>query len=292
MGYMHIENLYRNQDILLFRECYALEKIHGTSAHISWDATDISVPNLSFYSGGESHERFMELFDVENLTRIFTDEVGADAMTVYGEAYGGKQQGMSKTYGKELKFIVFDVKVGDFWLDVPKAEDVAIKLGLEFMAYARVSTDIEALDAERDRDSTQAVRNGVGEGCIREGVVLRPLIEVVKNNGKRVICKHKRVEFSERKSIPNIDPTMQKLMTEAGGIADEWVTPMRLTHVLDKMGNPCTMSKTGDVIKAMIEDVTREAEGEIVNGPGVTKAIGRATVNLYKQRIMKVQLNG
>ena len=32
MGYLHIENLYKAQDILLFRECYALEKVHGTAA--------------------------------------------------------------------------------------------------------------------------------------------------------------------------------------------------------------------------------------------------------------------
>ena len=29
MGYQHIDNLYKNQSILMFRECYALEKIHG-----------------------------------------------------------------------------------------------------------------------------------------------------------------------------------------------------------------------------------------------------------------------
>ncbi len=29
MGYMHIDNLYKDQTILMFRECYALEKIHG-----------------------------------------------------------------------------------------------------------------------------------------------------------------------------------------------------------------------------------------------------------------------
>ena len=33
MAYMHIENLYRNQNILLFKQCYCLEKIHGTSAN-------------------------------------------------------------------------------------------------------------------------------------------------------------------------------------------------------------------------------------------------------------------
>lgn len=29
MGYMHINNLYKNQEILMFKECFALEKVHG-----------------------------------------------------------------------------------------------------------------------------------------------------------------------------------------------------------------------------------------------------------------------
>ena len=36
MGYLHIENLYKNQTVLMFKELYALEKLHGTSAHIRW----------------------------------------------------------------------------------------------------------------------------------------------------------------------------------------------------------------------------------------------------------------
>ena len=40
MGYLHVPNLYRPeaQAILEFKRLYALEKIHGTSAHIQWKA--------------------------------------------------------------------------------------------------------------------------------------------------------------------------------------------------------------------------------------------------------------
>ena len=205
---------------------------------------------------------------------------------VYGEAYGGKQQGMSKTYGPDLRFIVFDVLVDDCWLSVPKVEDICIKLGLEMVAYAQTSTELDALDAERDKPSTQAVRNGIADTRLREGVVLRPLIEVVKNNGKRVIAKHKRAEFRERKSIPQIDPAKRELMEKAISIADEWVTPMRLNHVLDKMGNPEDISATGEVIKAMIEDVCRDAEGMIADNKSVRKAIGAVAAKLFKAKLM------
>lgn len=36
MSYADIENLYKNRRIMLFKECYAMEKIHGTSAHVGW----------------------------------------------------------------------------------------------------------------------------------------------------------------------------------------------------------------------------------------------------------------
>jgi len=286
MGYLHIDNLYKNQDILLFKECYALEKIHGTSANIAYNR---ERNEIKLHSGGESHERFATLFDTDELLRIFNEEVGADVVTVYGEAYGGKQQGMSKTYGKELRFVVFDVKVGDCWLSVPKAVDVCIKLGLQFVDYTKVSTDLDALDAERDKASTQATRNGVEGEHIREGVVLRPLIEVIKNNGARIITKHKRPEFRERKSIPEVDPAKRELIEKASAIADEWVTPMRLNHVLDKLGNPNDLKAIPDVIKAMTEDVCREAEGEIVDNKAVRKAIGRAAVTLYKAKVMNLR---
>lgn len=117
MGYSHIDNLYKDQTILMFKECYALEKIHSTSAHISWNVKDKKV---KFFSGGESHVKFVSLFDVEFLQKTFSENFIDSNVTIYG----GKQQGMSNTYGKELKFIGFEVQVDEYWLNVPKAENI------------------------------------------------------------------------------------------------------------------------------------------------------------------------
>jgi len=281
MAYQHIENLYKMQDVLLFRECYALEKIHGTSAHIGWHG------GLKFSSGGEKHKNFVALFDAEQLDAKFT-ELGQEKVVVYGEAYGGKCQGMRETYGDQLRFVAFEVKIGDSWLSVPQAEDVARSLGFDFVHYARIPTDLSAIDAERDADSVQAVKNGMGEGKMREGIVLRPVIEVTKNNGSRIIAKHKRPEFSETKAPRELDPDRLKVLSDASAVAEEWVTDMRLTHVLDKIENPC-MEKMRDIISAMFEDVKREGEGEIEWSQEVHKAIGTRTAQLTKQRLMVVK---
>ena len=278
MGYMHIENLYKMQDILLFKECYALEKIHGTSAHITYKIQD-GKPMISFHSGGVSHVNFTALFDKSDLMEKMK---GIDEVQIYGETYGGKCQGMSGTYGKALKFIVFDVCISECWLAVPQAEEFATNLGLEFVAYEKISTDLDEIDKQRDRDSVQAVRNGMGEGHKREGVVLRPLIELRKNNENRVISKHKGDDFKETKTKREVDPEKMKVLAEANAIADEWVTPMRLAHVLDKIENPC-MEKMREIIAAMCEDVQREAEGEIVWDNAVARAVGRATALATKE---------
>jgi hypothetical protein len=295
MGYLHIENLYKNQLILLFKECYALEKIHGTSANISWATHSIGEPQeLKFHAGGESHARFVSLFDAEAIKKTLID-TGFETrrVTVYGEAYGGKQQGMSDTYGKELKFIAFDVCLDEnHWLNVPEAEAFCKTLGIEFVHYVKVSTDLKELDAQRDMYSIQAIRNGVSSygpsGSVinpkpREGVVLRPLIELSTSTGNRMITKHKGDAFRETAS-PRVvdDPNKLKVLEDATNIANEWVTMNRMEHVLQKLpGHDIKMMPV--IINAMVEDVTREAKGEIVDNDATRKAIRAKTVAMYKE---------
>lgn len=292
MGYLHIDNLYKAQDVLRFKEVFVLEKIHGTSAHISYKLPETSEAQakLSFFSGGETHSKFIALFDEAKLTEALA-KVGQDVV-VFGEAYGGSQQAMSATYGKQLKFIVFDVKVGEAWLTVPKATKFAEDLGLEFVYWASVPATEEALNAERDADSVQAQRNGCGPGKKREGVVVRPPIEVKNCYGDRIIAKHKRDDFKETKTArPVGDPAKLAVLEAAQAIADEWVTPMRLEHVLDKiptfLDGRHDMAQTGIVIQAMVADVYREGKGEIVESKDAERAIGARAAKLFKLHIQR-----
>lgn len=280
MGYLHIENLYKNQDILLFRECFALEKVHGTSAHLTW----MAASGLTFFAGGESHPRFVKLFDADALAAKFA-ALGHPGITVYGEAYGGSQQGMSKVYGKELRFIVFDLQIGDVWLAVPQMQDCAEALGFEVVPWSKAATDLATLDALRDAPSEVAIRRGCGEQP-REGVVLHPPIEVTKNDGSRIIAKHKTERFSERATPQKVlDPAALAVLTGANAIADEWVTEMRLSHVLDKLPKDIDITATKSVIGAMLEDVFREAVGEIVASKEARAAIGKRTAQIFHQRL-------
>jgi hypothetical protein len=189
---------------------------------------------------------------------------------------------MKDTYGPDLKFVAFDVQVGDSWLVVPHAEKVVQKLGLEFVHYEKISTSLEEIDRVRDEESIQAIRNGLGHGKMREGVVLRPLLELTKNNGERIIAKHKGEKFSETATSRPVDnPDKLKALAEGDAVAIEWATPMRLEHVLDKIENKA-MENMKNIIAAMLEDIRREGEGEIVWSEAAIKAIGKRTAGLVK----------
>ena len=110
-----------------------------------------------------------------------------------------------------------------------------------------VETNLSQIDTERDTPSIQAVRNSVstpeafmkGEGPIREGVVLRPLVEMKLNSGERVICKHKGDKFKETASTrPIVDPAKMKMLDDAKTIANEWCVKTRLEHILQKLPQP------------------------------------------------------
>ena len=273
MGYLHIDNLYQRAEIL---QCFALEKIHGTSAHLTY-----KEGRLRYFAGGQAHDQFVACIPTSPLimTERFATEFRSDqTVVVYGEAFGGTQQGMGDIYGKVLRFIAFDVKIDDVWVDVPAAEQVVRSLGLDFVPYERGPLALEWLSELRDRPSLVAVV----PGAKREGIVVRPIQEYRSNDGDRTIFKYKTDAFRETRTPRDVSPEKLAVLTEAGAIADERVVPMRLHHVLQKTPYR-TPGDTGAVVQAMLDDIKREAADEVVWSKDVEKAIGRATLKLLQK---------
>lgn len=277
MSYMHIPNLYKDSRILLFKECYAMEKIHGTSAHITFTG---DTPPMRYFSGGSSNAEFRALFDEDALVKAWT-EMGIGPITVYGEAYGGKLQGMRDTYGDKLRFIAFEVKK-DWWFGVGPAYRICKTLGIEFVPFAMISANLEEIDAERDAPS-EVCKNILGKTMPREGVVLRPIFEAVID-GARVIAKHKSEKFSETRTSRRVGEKFDDESLAAREFADEWVTENRMGNILSsRQPEFLDIANTGEFIKVMLEDVERESGIEIT---GVTqKAIGRVAAKLFKKKI-------
>lgn len=286
MGYMHIDNAYKKPHFLqLFKTVYCLEKIDGTSCHIK-----LSPQEIRFFSGCIKQKQFEAIFDKDEIKRKYDELNNNCTYLIYGEGYGGKVQGMSKTYGVETKFCAFDVKFSKgenngHWMNVPEAENFVKSFGFDFVYYEKVDNTLEEWNRIRDLPSQQAIKNGIGNDKISEGVVIRPIYECFDQWGDRYILKHKKDAWRETTKTREVDSSKLEVLTEANDIAMEWVTEMRLTHVLDKLNNPSDICKTKDVIVSMIEDVKRESSGEVVWSKNVEKAIGSFTAKLFKERL-------
>ena len=296
MGYFpHMANLYRNPDALTLPEgeCYAMEKIDGTSAHIKW-----KDGKVHFFSGGSKFETFKALFDEEALTKRFSEFFNPEStVTIYGEAYGSKIQGFAHRYGNELKFVAFEVNLDGVWLSVQAAEAVVkdLNVGIEFVHYVRIPCTVEDFDRERDKPSVQAERNGMGVQD-SEGIIIRPLTERSREDGTRCIWKHKRDREREMKTPRSLDPDKNKVLEDARAIAEEWVVENRLRHVMDSVAivkygmtpEELKIEHTKDIIEAMVVDVVTEGRGEFVDTKEARQAISKRAAVLFHAHLKKI----
>ena len=300
MSYFKIPNLYREPDALTLpeKECYAMEKLDGTSAHIGWKS-----PNIHYFSGGSKYETFKTIFNEASLVRGFEMLFGPeDSVKIYGEAYGAKVQGLSHRYGDQLRFCAFEVQVNGTWLPVPEAQKIVEYLGLEFVHFVKVPCTVEALNAERDKPSVQAERNGMGVQD-SEGIIIRPLTERTREDGTRCIWKHKQDRVREMKTPRSLDPDKNKVLEDARAIAEEFVVEERLRHVMDslavsygKTAEDLKIEDTPALIAQMVNDVNTECVGEFVRTKETDRAISKRAAVLFhahlKSRIFRSSIPG
>lgn len=318
MGYRKIPNLVGDSHpILQFRECFAMEKIEGTSTHIRFhrEASVCHDAPWSYgvFSGGITHSDFLAMLLTkwklgEVVARLAEQTLGRDVQEViiYGEGYGGKCQKMGKTYGP-TNFVAFEVQRGGYWLDVDRAREFVTGLGLPFVHYVKGPTTIEWLTQQRDKPSEQSRTNGIWDGNPEtgkdfpsEGIVLRPPIELVEQSGGGPLrAKFRRPGFRETLHDRTKEPTDAEAMANAEKVAEEYCVAQRLEHVLSSMiaagagaegpdgARGLTVKDTGLVIRAFIEDVAVESARDdgVVWTSEMGKAVGRKAKELFHARL-------
>lgn len=116
-------------------------------------------------------------------------------VVLYGEGYGpGIQKG--GLYRSDVSFVLFDVKVGDWWLRRPDVEDVAIKLGIDVVPVVNTCTLTQAVELMREQGSgREAWLESQWPGAHPEGIVGRPAVDLWNRKGDRIITKLKFKDF-------------------------------------------------------------------------------------------------
>ena len=134
------------------------------------------------------------LFDREHLMEVLniTDETQDCNITLYGEGYGAKIQKGVNYISNDVNFILFDVKIGKWWLDRESIKDIANKLGISAVPLMGYMTIPEAIEYVKKGFKSTIAEN---KDYDAEGLVLKAPCGLLKRDGERLITKIKTVDF-------------------------------------------------------------------------------------------------
>ena len=171
------------------------EKVNGTNIRVQFDGSvqfqgktdnaQIPAPLIA---------KLIELFPIEKFKSIFPVVVEqSDEVCLYGEGYGAKIQKGGGNYRPDQSFVLFDIKIGDWWLQRKDVEDIAMKLDIEV---------VPRIDNGCLSDMVSMVKRGIMSqwGNFKaEGIVARPVTELKTRSGHRIITKLKYKDFLKEK---------------------------------------------------------------------------------------------
>lgn len=186
------ENEWRNETVKFLKdtEWEFTEKIDGTNIRIYWDGHKVQyfgrteraqIPSqllnflISKFGGDVNEEMFEQLF-------------GEKEVTLIGEGYGAKIQS-GGDYIKDNSFALFDVMVGDTFLDRENVKSIANSLNIETAPVVFCGNLQNGIDYVKTKPNSL-----IGTAKL-EGLVARPKQELLDRLGNRVIVKIKVRDF-------------------------------------------------------------------------------------------------
>lgn len=181
-----------SEDVFAFlRPCLWVwtEKVDGTNVRVHWDGEKLTF-------GGRTDNAQMPTFLLEVLQEdfkpeLFAETFGSSDVTIYGEGYGPKIQ-KGAHYSDMHHFIMFDIRIGDWFLERENMENIAIKFGIDVVPIVYKATIDEAIT-----DVAGGYLESRWRGARIEGLVGKPSVELKTRRGERIITKIKVKDFED-----------------------------------------------------------------------------------------------
>lgn len=181
----------------------ATEKVDGTNIRIiiTPPATEGAPVGVEFrgrtdaaQTPGHLLKRLEELFPVDKMTEQFNPAGRPlkDTIVLYGEGYGEKIQSGGRYVRGGADFILFDIRVGDWWLLRDKVESIADALGIKAVPFMGYMTIPEAIEYVRRGFTSQIAADPT---LPAEGLVLKTPMGLLDRTGHRIVAKVKTVDF-------------------------------------------------------------------------------------------------
>lgn len=168
------------------------EKVDGTNIRVMWDGVNVTVNGRTDNAQipGDLVTYLYKTFTVDAMRKHFPPaELAEESICLYGEGYGAGIQKGGGNYRPDKGFILFDVKIGSYWLIRESVEDIAKGLNIPVVPFITRTTLIDAVEFVR-KGFDSALRS-----TPPEGVIARPVVQLFDRYGQRVMCKIKIKDF-------------------------------------------------------------------------------------------------
>lgn len=169
------------------------EKVDGTNIRIGIIPSSYEI-SWDIEIGGRTENAQIPANVIKFIHQNITHKVAEAGLQqevpviLFGEGYGpGIQSG--GLYRKDQAFVLFDVKVGQWWLRPLAVMEVADKLGVEFAPTIGIGTLHDAIEMVRT-----GLKSTWGD-FEAEGIVARPTVHLTDRKGERIITKIKGRDF-------------------------------------------------------------------------------------------------
>lgn len=168
------------------------EKVDGTNIRV------IFTPGEGVEFKGKTDEAVIPNFLCMQLAKIFNHKIKdiekdfPDGVCFYGEGYGSKIQRGGGNYRVDQSFVLFDVKVGDWWLKRDAVEEIGSRFNIDVVPVVGSGTIYDAIEI---------VRKGFISrwgNFFAEGIIAVPSVELKTRAGERVITKIKHCDFVKK----------------------------------------------------------------------------------------------
>lgn len=193
-----IEGQFRDPTVEFLAPCEWIwtEKVDGTNIRVYWDGHIVTFGGRTDNAQipAELITKLNEKFGGEANAQMFEQMFGEKEVILFGEGYGRKiQKGGGNYIPDGVDFILFDVLVGENYLERTNVEDIARAIGVSVVPIVGTGSLYEAVEYVKKNPASV-----VAEGrCEMEGIVARPKMEMRDRRGNRLIVKIKWCDVKE-----------------------------------------------------------------------------------------------
>ncbi|MFH2025296.1 MAG: RNA ligase family protein [bacterium] len=174
---------------LAYNDWVFTEKVDGTNIRVMFNGIGLKFGGKTDNAqiptplANKLNERFFPQIE------LFKETFHDSDVCLYGEGYGAKIQ-KGGNYRPDQDFVLFDVKIGEWWLQRDDVENIANVLGLDIVPIIGHGTLFNMISVVECGLSSKW-----NDNFIAEGIVARPATELKARNGSRIITKIKHKDF-------------------------------------------------------------------------------------------------